>query len=444
MGRVPQPDTAVANMNESLPDPQHYEETPPSSPEGYNRTSSPGSGSDHMDSLIKSLMAEMPVASSNPLSSPFSPSAHQEDYLGTQVKREQDSQAEESTTKREPSSSSCFNAEETHPSLTRHFSSLSPLSSLGKSPSPVPEASKTLKRKVKSITPATKKRKINPEDSIAGNSSPLHHNAVIKQEDDEPDSKRLGRLARDIGHEVRKRSTRTAKTKTKKPATIKAKTIKVEDVKTEITTSHQAHTSLPETEDDSMESDDFEDAVEYIQDPLAPSLIGGPMRPYSFHGGKQTARKPTIGVIPPGNPQAQSSLSETEDDSTESENCEDTLESMNDQSAPSIIRESRRPYHFHGGMQTARKSTPGVKIRRLRKKLEHGKRSESQPVTSTPDARLTRSKSGDDAKFMALDSDNTPTSVDNILLDLESIDRQHRLMMKMRKQAKARREGRVK
>ena len=434
-------------------------------------------------------MAEMPVASSSPLSSPFSPSTHQEDYLGTQVKREQDSQVEESTTKRRLSSSSYLTSEEIHPSLTQDFSSLSPLSSLDQSPSPAREATKGLKRKVQSITPATKKRKVNPEGFVTGISSSLHHNAVIKQENDESEPKPLGRLARDIGHEVRKRSTRTTKTEREKPATIKAKKIKVEVVKTEITTSHQAQPSLSETEDDAIESDDFEDAVEYLQDPPTPSIIRGSRRPYHYRS-IQTARKSMSGVAPHRIWQAQPPLSEIEDDTIELEDCEENVEYMQDPPAPSTIRGSRRPYS-HRSIQTARKSTngvtprrisrkpeqkynqdpprpsiirgpmrpfpprgsiqavrypptEGVKLSRSHKRPEQGKRTTSQPLTPTPNARMTRSRTGDNDKFMALDSDNTPTSVDNILLDLESIDRQHRLMMKMKKQAKARREGRVK
>ena len=444
----PQPDPAVANMQGFLLDQQRDEETPPSSPEVHKQPSNPGSGFSHTDRVFENLMAEMPVASSSPLSSPFSPSTHQEDYFGTQVATGKESQAEQSTITSKSSSLSRLASEEVLPSPTQGLPKLSPPNSPDQLPSRVRQTSKALKCKAESSSPAPKKRKVNTKGPDTGNSTSLRHDTVLKQEGVESEPKPLGQLARDIGHEVRKRSTRTTKNKAKKAATIKAKdntaedikaenikteNIKAENVKAEITTSHQAQPSLSETEDDAEDSDEFEDAVEYIHDsdssdfPVMPSPLH---KPGVFYG-IQTLRRSTNGVTP-----RRISKKPEQRKHFKPQHRNPTPEAF------PMIQESIDSSYNRGvrAMHTARFPSGG----RTPMNLSKINTPKSAPDTSMPNPRMTRSRTSDDVKFMALDSDNTPTSVDNILLDLESIDRQHRMMMKMRKQAKARREGRVK
>ena len=427
------PDPAVGKMKEFLIKQRHDEDTPLSADSVHKKLSSPGSSSAYIG---------RPVSTSSSLSSPLSSFADEEDYFGTQVKSGQESQAKPSIATRKLSSSPCLGSEEFHPSLTQGLPKHSPSNLPEHTPSPVRETSKTLKRKAESSSPAPKKRKISTEGSATGKSTSLHHNAVLKQETGESEPKPLGQLARDAGQKIRRRSTRTTKNKTKKPATIKAKVttaeditaedFKAEEVKTEIKSSSQVQPSLSETQDDPVDSDEFEDAVEYMHDsdssdfPVMPSPLH---KPGVFYG-IQTARRSTKGVTP-----RRISKKPEQGKIPKSQHCDPTPEAF-----PGS-QESMNPYYNRDvrAMQTARFSRGGRTPMNLSKKNAP----KSAPDTSTPNARVTRSRTGDDAKFMALDSDNTPTSVDNILLDLESIDRQHRMMMKMRKQAKARREGRV-
>ena len=431
------PDPAVGKMKEFLTKQRHDEDTPLSADSLNKQMSSPGSSSAYIG---------RPVSTSSSLSSPLSSLADEEDYFGTQVESGQESQAKPSVATRKLSSSPRLGSEEVHPSLTQGLPKPPPSKLPDQSPSPVRETSKALKRKAESSSPAPKKRKVNTKGSDTGNSTSLRHNTVLKQEGVESEPKPLGQLARDIGHEVRKRSTRTTRKKAKKAATIKAKdntaedikaeNIKREDVKNEITISHQAQPSLSETEDDAVVSDHFEDAVEYMQDSLSPFQFQESPSSFSNRGVVRSIQAVRYNSTKGVTPRRISKKSEQRKRPKPQPNTP-TPEAF------PVLQESMGPFDNRGlfrGAQTARKSTSGKTPMKLSKKNTPN----SAPDTSTPNARMTRSRIGDDAKFMALDSDNTPTSVDNILLDLESIDRQHRMMMKMRKQAKARREGRVK
>lgn len=460
----PPPDPAVGKMKEFLIQQQCDEDTPPSSPRVTKSPSTPRSSS---------VSIEKRAATSSPLSSLSSLPTDQEDYFGPCVKREQESQAEQNLGPKNRPSSPTLASDEASLSLTQDLPKFPPSILPSQTPSAARRSPRNLKRKTESSTPAPKKFKTNAE-SIKTSLS-----AVLKQEAVELEPKPLGRLARDIGHKVRKGSTRTTKKKSKQAAIIRAKDlktesikaeeikakeikakeikaedIKTEDIKVEIKTSHEAQLSLSKTEDDAMESDQFEDAVEYMQDLPSPPYTQ--YRRYRFPT-LQTARYPRYTYRNLENPE-QSKRHEPylrSRRSNDSKPIKGNIEKHSPTTKGATVKKSIKLERHMQANQTQLLDTPGPN-RKVASPSSAFKGSPSkaspptekkalqpQPAISTPNARLTRSRTSDDAKFMALDSGNTPTNVDNILLDLESIDRQHRSMMKMRRQAKARREERV-